>query len=187
MKAIMYLEDVRGENSPFSVLLNYDEAKLHRCMSSDFRQPAGERESGVAGSKTLCGLPYELEALTWDRRLQPQYTNKSVDDYVRGPAGKADGAYATEVWAPMGSILFFDSSSIHRGKLNRLKQRVSVTNYYQKPRSRYPPQVIHSGNEFGSFCYQKPYMQAPSKKLLSQRHVCRSFCLQEGVDPRKLC
>ena len=47
MKAIMYLEDVKADNSPFSVLINYDESKLHRCVSSDFR--ATRKRGGVRG------------------------------------------------------------------------------------------------------------------------------------------
>jgi hypothetical protein len=182
MKAIMYLEDVKADNSPFSVLINYDESKLHRCVSSDFR---ATRKRG--GEAPLCGLPYELEATTWDRKLQPQFPNSSVDSYVRGAEGRADRAYAVEVWAPMGSVLFFDSSSIHRGKLNRAKQRVSVTNYYQKPSSQYRRTLFHSGNEFGSFCYKQPYWQAPSHALLPNRSTCRKFCLRDQVDPWSLC
>ena len=79
------------------------------------------------------------------------------------------------------------SSPIHRGKLNRAKQRVSVTNYYQKPSSQYRRTLFHSGNEFGSFCYKQPYWQAPSHALLPNRSTCRKFCIRDQVDPWSLC
>ena len=213
MKVLMYLDNVRGDNSPFSVLVGYDEAKLHSCRWHDWEEDAKpSRSASSSRAPARCALPFELRANTWDGLLQPQFPEADVERYLtlahqagdnvelQGSRGgrtrgirKSDGGrgdvFALEVWAPQGTVIFFDTQNIHRGKLNLARQRRSVTVYYQKPRSHQSKRlrnvVLSEGNEFGSFCYRSPpYAAAPTKQLIQRRPTCEAYCLERDIDAK---
>lgn len=79
-KALLYVEDVRGDNGPFSMLLNYNNTRLRRCSTMGNAAPQFYAEADIGE---------ELER----------------------------GASIVEFHAPKGSVVLFETSSIHRGQV----------------------------------------------------------------------
>lgn len=109
LKAILYLEDVRGHNGPFSTLHGYPR------MVNRFGFDAPDLK--------MC---YDVDDSSGKRVLR-----YDTNDLIRKMRAKESGMHAIEVHAPAGSVILFDISTVHHGKNVRNSSRMSLTNMYE--------------------------------------------------------
>ena len=100
IKAMVYLNDVRGEQGPFTTLVNYN--------------------AGLSSLQLCSGDPHNTQdVLRFD-------TGSTIALLTAG----FPQTYLAEIHAPKGTVIFFLTANIHRGKNNFMSERLSITNAY---------------------------------------------------------
>jgi hypothetical protein len=108
-KAMVYLNDVKSNNGPFLFVPNSKKIDAKR-------QPIKKLNSL---------LFYVKRFLKYQKIRDPRYSEKSISNFFRKRK-----QVPIEIVAPKGSVVLFDSSYIHRGKIIQNGVRYSLTNYY---------------------------------------------------------
>ena len=109
VKALLYLDDVRADNGPFSVLENYPVV----TNAHGFEQP---------DPRVLPVCDGDLEAT--GKRVLRFSEGHVVELLERGLAR------SVEIHAPAGTLIVFDVSAVHTGKVVLNGSRASLTNIY---------------------------------------------------------
>ena len=108
-KAMVYLNDVSSSNGPFLFVPNSKKIDAKR-------QPI----------KKLNSLLFYIKRfLKYQKIRDLRYSEDSISNFF-----KVSKQTPIEISAPKGSVVFFDSSFIHRGKIIQNGLRYSLTNYY---------------------------------------------------------
>lgn len=116
MKCLTYLEDVGPLNGPFTMLVNYNMS----AMSRQYKR-----------ARNVRGFDPVVEPGT--RNRDPRSHRFKTDTIIE--ALRCGEAYLVELHGPKGTVICFDSGSIHRGKLIVQGRRSSATLYFSSPRS----------------------------------------------------
>ncbi|TRO15862.1 hypothetical protein EQ826_19825 [Ectopseudomonas mendocina] len=99
------------------------------CYLTDVSEDNGPFEY-VAGSHALMNkIRYELVSKTRERAHDPRYSQSSVDEYCSIIGGEIKTFTATK-----GTLVFCDTSGLHRGRPIDQGVRYAVTNYFKSPR-----------------------------------------------------
>lgn len=113
MKCLCYLEDVGAQNGPFTMLVGYNISRM-----SHAHVPA----------RSILGIEPALRRR--DKRSH-RFNDDAIASELRGGE-----AYLVELRAPAGTVICFDSGSIHRGKQIIQGRRSSITLYFSlRPKS----------------------------------------------------
>lgn len=108
-KAMVYLNDVKSNNGPFLFVPNSKKIDAKR-------EPI----------KKLNSLLFYIKRfLKYQKIRDPRYSEYSISNFL-----KLSKQTPIEISAPKGSVVLFDSSYIHRGKIIQNGVRYSLTNYY---------------------------------------------------------
>ena len=108
-KAMVYLNDVKSNNGPFLFVPNSKKIDAKR-------QPIKKLNSL---------LFYVKRFLKYQKIRDPRYSEDSILNFF-----KSSKQMPIEISAPRGSVVLFDSSYIHRGKIIEKGLRYTMTNYY---------------------------------------------------------
>ena len=108
-KAMVYLNDVKSNNGPFFFVPNSKKIDAKR-------QPIKKLNSL---------LFYVKRFLKYQKIRDPRYSEDSILNFF-----KSSKQMPIEISAPRGSVVLFDSSYIHRGKIIEKGLRYTMTNYY---------------------------------------------------------
>ncbi|MBU79564.1 MAG: hypothetical protein CMD29_05525 [Flavobacteriales bacterium] len=109
IKAMVYLNNVESNNGPFLFITN--------SKTKDAKRKPIENFNSI--------LFYLKRFFKYGKIRDPRYSENSILDFFR--KRKQD---PIEISAPKGTVVLFDSSFIHRGKLIQHGQRYTLTNYY---------------------------------------------------------
>ena len=150
VKAILYLQDVRGHDGPFSALRGYPKRV--------------DRFGFTAPDLKMCA-GYDVEDSSGRHVLR-----YDTSDIIRKMHEQA--LHAVEVHAPAGSVILFDISTVHHGKNLLNSSRMSLTNLYEARENtlltKYP------GNDAAARCLRSTEgttgLDWPFKKLID-RHL----------------
>lgn len=108
-KAMVYLNDVSSNNGPFLFVPNSKKKDAKRLKI-----------------KKLNSLIFYIKRfLKYQKIRDPRYSEDSISNFF-----KVSKQTPIEISAPKGSVVLFDSSFIHRGKIIQNGLRYSLTNYY---------------------------------------------------------
>ena len=108
MKCLVYLEDVNADNGPFTMLVNYNITHM-ATRHVHARQVRGLQGSG--------------------RKRSDVRSHRFNDDSI-AEATRYGKAFVVELHAPAGTVICFDSGSIHHGKRLAGGTRSAATLYF---------------------------------------------------------
>ena len=108
-KAMVYLNDVKSNNGPFLFVTN--------SKTKDAKRESIENFNSF--------WFYVKRFLKYRKIRDPRYSEDSILNFFRKIKQTP-----IEIVAPKGSVVLFDSSYIHRGKIIQNGVRYSLTNYY---------------------------------------------------------
>ena len=105
---VVYLTDTYSHNGPFTMLIDYNRSEMSRRHVVSSALKGNGRE---------------------DRRRH-RFAETTIFREAR-----RTGAFVLELHAPVGSVVCFDSGSIHHGKRVRsaMRRRSAATLYYSSP------------------------------------------------------
>ena len=107
MKCLTYLTDTYSHNGPFTMLIDYDRRALSKTSSRANKLPHNRQD--------------DTRPHRWSTAAIADATTKSR-------------AFAVELHAPAGTVICFDSGSVHHGKNVQYGSRASMTTYFLSPR-----------------------------------------------------
>jgi len=108
-KAMVYLNDVKSNNGPFLFVTN--------SKTSDAKRESIENYNSF--------WFYVKRFLKYRKIRDPRYSEISILNFFRKRK-----QIPIEIIAPKGTVVLFDSSYIHRGKIIEKGVRYTMTNYY---------------------------------------------------------
>lgn len=108
-KAMVYLNDVKSNNGPFLFVPN--------SKTNDAKRESIENYNSF--------WFYVKRFLKYRKIKDPRYSESSILYFFRRRKLKP-----IEIVAPKGTVVLFDSSYIHRGKIIKKGLRYTMTNYY---------------------------------------------------------
>lgn len=109
IKAMVYLNDVESNNGPFLFVTNSKTKDAKREPIENFNS----------------FLFYIKRFLKYWKIRDPRYSENSISNFFRKRK-----LVPIEIVAPKGTVVLFDSSYIHRGKIIEKGLRYTLTNYY---------------------------------------------------------
>jgi ectoine hydroxylase-related dioxygenase (phytanoyl-CoA dioxygenase family) len=111
LKIMVYLNDVKSTNGPFLFI-------------PDSKQFDAERNKIGAKNSLKKRIYIRLGKI---KERDPRYLENSIEDYI-----KKNNLNITEIKGEAGTVVLFDGSFIHRGKIIVEGVRYSYTNYFFK-------------------------------------------------------
>ena len=103
MKCMTYLEDVRGGNGPFTMLIGYDKERMQR------KHVFAQQIKSIWGRARYVRASYNALART-DAYRRHRFNFEAITEETQR------SAFVVELHAPAGTVICFDSGSIHHGK-----------------------------------------------------------------------
>lgn len=111
LKIMVYLNDVKSTNGPFLFIPNSKQLDAERIKT---------------GTKNSLRKRIYMR-LGKIKERDPRYLENSIDEYV-----EKNNLNITEITGKAGTVVLFDGSFIHRGKIIEEGKRYSYTNYFFK-------------------------------------------------------
>ena len=132
MKCMVYLEDTYGHNGPFTMLVDYDRDALaaRSKLSAQIPNNPGDDDRPHRFATR------DIADATRLPPMSPLSSSSSSSSSSSDSPARTDAraAFAVELHAPAGTVICFDSGSVHHGKNLQRGHRAALTMYLTSPR-----------------------------------------------------